>query len=86
MLSSAMLSATAVATAHRSGGMFGGPIMAGIANRSMAILRLVGVKMVIRLRAALRVGTMVSVTRIVAVVDMAIKSAGTVKPGSGANE
>jgi hypothetical protein len=61
-------------------------IMAGIAWVAMRIMRLIGMEIVERLLSVCRVRSVVAVTRIVAIVDMAIKPVRTVKPRAGPNE
>ena len=74
------------AMALKSGGMFAASVMAGIADVAVPVLRLVSVEMVERLFPAGRIGSVVAVTRIVAVVDMPIKSVRAVEPGAGPDE
>lgn len=80
-------SAAGVASAHSgAGGMFGRPIMAGIAHMAIPVPRFVCVEIVVRRLAACGIRSVVPMTRIVAVVDMTIKSVRSVKPGAGSNE
>jgi hypothetical protein len=83
-----LTAAAAGVTAARSGarGMFAGPIMAGIAHMAIPVSRFVGVEIVIRLLPVRGIGSVVSVTRIVVVVDVTIESVRTVKPGAGPDE
>jgi hypothetical protein len=60
--------------------------MAGVAYVASPIPRLVRLKMVEALRPALRHWSNVTVMRIKAVVDMAIKAAMAVKPGACSNK
>ena len=82
MASSAMLTAAAGVTAAHSGarGMFAAAIMAGIAHMAIPVPRFVCVEIVVRLLPACGIGSVVSVMRIIVVVDVPIKSVGTVKP------
>jgi hypothetical protein len=77
---------TWVASAGKAGSVFAATIMAGIAYDSMRIMRLVGVEMVERRFPVRWIWAMVAVTRIVAIVDMPIKPARAVKPGSSPDE
>jgi hypothetical protein len=83
-----MLTAAAgVTAAHwRAGSMFATTVMAGIAHMAIPVPRFVGVEIVVRLLPACGIGSVVSVTGIVVVVDVAIKSVGTVKPGASPDE
>jgi hypothetical protein len=60
--------------------------MAGIAHMAIPVPRFVGVEIVVRRLPVRGIRTMVSVTRVVAVVHVAIKSVGTVKPGASPDE
>jgi hypothetical protein len=77
-----MAAAAGMAAARKSRGMFTAPVMARIAYMAMPVLRLVSMEMVERLLAVCRKWSVVAMTRIVAVVDMAIKPARTVEPGA----
>ena len=66
--------------------MFAAAIMAGIAHMPIPVLRFVCVEIVVRLLPVCGIGSVVSVTRIVVVVDVTIKSVRTVKPGAGPDE
>ena len=61
-------------------------IVSGIAYMSLPITRLVGVEMIESLRPAFRQGSMVSVARIKAVVDVTIKAARTVEPRASSDK
>jgi hypothetical protein len=74
---------SAMTSPRISGGVFSGSVMAGVADVAMPVLRLVSVEMGERLFPAGREWSVVAVTRIVAVVDMAIKPVRTVKPWPG---
>jgi hypothetical protein len=78
--------ATGVASARKSRGMFAAAVMTSITCMAMTVLRLVSMEMVERLLALYRIRPVVAVARIVAVVDMPIKSVRPVKPGSGSDE
>jgi hypothetical protein len=67
-------------------GVFGAPIMARVAYVALPVPRLVCVEVVELLRPALRDRSGVSVMRIIAVVDVAIKAVMAVKPGTSSNE
>jgi hypothetical protein len=60
--------------------------MAGVAYMALSIPRLVPVEVVERLRTALRQRSMVTLARVVAVVDVAVKAASAVKPGAGSKK
>jgi hypothetical protein len=82
-----MASASGVASAWWwAGGMFARPIMAGIAHMAISVPRFVCVEIVVRLLPSRRIRSVVPMTRIVVVVDMAIKSVRSVKPRAGPNE
>jgi len=78
--------ATGVASARKSRGMFVAAVMTSITCMAMTVLRLVSMEMVERLLALYRIRSVVAVARIVAVVDMPIKSVRPVKPGAGSDE
>ena len=77
---------TAASSALNSSTVFAGPIMACRACVAMPILRLIGVKVVEWLLPASWIWSGVAVTRIVAVIDMAVETSRTVKPGAGPDE
>jgi hypothetical protein len=66
--------------------VFTARIMAGVAYMALSIPRLVPVEVVERLRTALRQRPMVTLARVVAVVDVAIKAVRAVKPGAGSKK
>jgi len=66
--------------------VFSGPIMARVAYVAFPVPRLVGLEVVERLRSAPRRRSSVTATRIIAVVDVAVKAAMAVKPGASSNE
>jgi hypothetical protein len=74
---------SAMASPRKSGDMFSTSVMAGVADVAMPVLPLVSVEMGERLFPVGREWSVVAVTRIVAVVDMAIKPVRTVKPWPG---
>jgi hypothetical protein len=77
----------AAAAAPISGkGVLAGRIMAGVAYMALSIPRLVPVEVVERFRTALRQRSMVTLARVVAVVDVAVKAARAVKPGAGSKK
>jgi hypothetical protein len=78
--------ATRTASAGKSRSVFAATIMAGIAYVAMRIMRLVGVEMIERRLSARWHWAMLPVTRIVAIVDVAIKPARAMKPGSSSDE
>ncbi len=67
-------------------GVFCGPIVARVAYVAFPVPRLVGVEVVELLRPALRHRSSVTVTRIITVVDVAVKAARAVKPWASSNE
>jgi hypothetical protein len=73
---------TWVSASRKSGAVFAGPIMWRSARVAMFIVRRVCAKTVERVLAAFRQRSMVAVARIVALVDMAIKSMRSVEPGA----
>jgi hypothetical protein len=80
------MAASTVTTALRSGAAFAAAVMSGIAYVAAPVPRLIRMEVVERLLAALRHGTSVTMTRIIAVVDMAVKAARSVEPGARSNE
>jgi hypothetical protein len=81
-----MASAAGMASARKSRSVFATSVMAGIAYMAMPVLRLVTMEMVERLLALCRKWSVVAATRIVAVVDMAIKPARAAEPGASPEE
>jgi serine phosphatase RsbU (regulator of sigma subunit) len=82
-LNRALAASLAAAAAPISGkGVFAACIMAGVAYMALSIPRLVPVEVVERLRTALRQRSMVTLARVVAVVDVAVKAVRAVKPGA----
>jgi len=77
---------TGMASARESRGVFAAPVMAGVAYMAMPVLRLVSMEMVERLLTFYRRWSVIAVARIVAVVDMAIKSVRAVEPGASPDE
>lgn len=69
-----------------SGVVFTAPPMTSISNVALRVPRLVCMEVIERLLPAARHWTGVAMARIVAVVDVAIKAARTVEPGSTSNE
>jgi hypothetical protein len=61
-------------------------IMVGVAYMALSIPRLVPVEVVERLRTALRQRSMVTLARVVAVVDVAVKAVWAVKPGASSKK
>lgn len=82
------LTASAVAAASPIAGkrVFAAAIVSGIADMAAPIPRLIGLEMVEPLRSVLRKRPMVSVARIKAIVDVAIKAARSVEPGAGSEK
>jgi hypothetical protein len=78
--------ATGVASAGKSRSMFAAAVMTGITYMAMTVLCLISMKMVERLLALHRIRSVVAMARIVAVIDMPIKSVRAVKPGAGSDE
>lgn len=60
--------------------------MAGIAYVALPVTRFISLKVVEPLRAALRERSSVSVARVIAVVDVAVKAAMAVEPGAGSDK
>jgi hypothetical protein len=77
---------TAMIIPLSSGAVFAPPVMTGVTYMALRIPRLVCMEVVERLLPTCRHRSGISVTRIVAVVHMAIKTAMPVKPGAGADE
>jgi hypothetical protein len=75
--------ATGVSTSRKPGVMFAASVMGRSTRVAMLIVRRVGTKTVEGLLPAFWHRSMVAVARIVALVDMAIKSMRSVKPGAG---
>jgi hypothetical protein len=82
----AMTFAAGMSTACKSRAVFAAAVMAGIAGVAMLIMRRIGMETVEGLLATPRKWSVVAVTGIVAIVDMAIKAMRPVKPGAGPNE
>ena len=82
------VTATTVATAMAlsSGAAFTGPIMARTPDVTLPVSRLVSVEVVERLFPALGDRTVVTVSRIIAIVDVAVKAMGAVKPGTSSDK
>jgi hypothetical protein len=86
-LNRALAAPFAAAAAPISGkGVFAARIMAGVAYMALSIPRLVPVEVVERLRTALRQRSMVTLARVVAVVDVAVKAVGAAKPGASSKK
>lgn len=82
-----MAAAAAVTSAVVAGeGMFTARVMTGVAYMASPIARFVSVEMIELLFTAAGERPMVTVVRIVAVVDVAKKAAMPMKPGSGSDE
>src|SRR5271156_3132438 len=75
-----MTATAAVVTPLGSSAVFTGPVMTGVAYVALAIPRLVRVELVERLISACGHRSGVTMTRIIAVVDVAIEAARTVIP------
>jgi hypothetical protein len=82
------VTAAAVTTAAMGSGegVFRGPIMARVAYVALPVPRLVCVEVVELLFPAPRHRSSVTVTRIIAVVDVAVKAVRAVKPGASSKE
>jgi hypothetical protein len=82
------LVAPAVATAASiSGkGVLAARFMTGVSHVALSITRFVALEVVESLRATLGQGSMVTVVRVIAVVDVTVKAAVAVEPWAGANE
>jgi hypothetical protein len=79
-------SATATAGSISGKGVFTARFMAGVAYMASSIPRLIPVEVVERLRTALRHRSTVTLARVVAVVDVAVKAVRAVKPGAGSKK
>lgn len=66
--------------------MFSTSIMASVAYVAASVSRFVCMEVVELLRTAFRHRTGITVMRIIAVVDMAVKAGAPVKPGAGSNK
>ena len=78
---------TAVAKAARTGkGMLASTIVACVANVALAVAGFVGVEVVEARLSAAGQRAVVAVTRVKAVVDMAVKATMAVEPGAGTDE
>jgi hypothetical protein len=66
--------------------MFTPRVVAGIAYVALTVARFVALEVVERLRPAFRHRSSVTMLRIVAVVDVAVKAARTMKPWTGSDE
>jgi hypothetical protein len=86
LVASAFVSSRVAATAISGEGVLGLTFMAGVAYVTAAIARLVGLEVVEALRAALRQRPTVTVMRIIAIIDVSVKAARAVKPGTGSKE
>jgi hypothetical protein len=81
------MAATVAATAAlESGSVLPAPVVTGISNVPLAIPRLVRVEMVECPFPTLRHRPCIAVTRIVPVIDVAVKAVRTVKPGTSPKE
>jgi hypothetical protein len=79
--------ASGVASAAVAGeSVFVAGIMTGVAYVALSVARFVSVKMIEGLRSALRHWSMVAVAGIVAVVDVTVKAAVAVIPGTGSDK
>jgi hypothetical protein len=67
-------------------GMFTAPFMRSVAHVAMSVARLVGLEVVEGLSSAPRHRAMVTVIRIEPVVNVAVETGVTVKPGAGSYE
>ena len=89
-----VLSVTAAVTATVSAattmeareGMFIASIMPRVADMALTVARFISLKVVKLLRTVRRQRAVVAVARIVAVVDVAIKTVRAMEPGAGSNE
>jgi hypothetical protein len=79
-------SPTAMIVPLSSGAVFAAPVMAGVTYMALRVPRLVCMELVERLLPTCRQRAAISVTRIVAVVHVAVKIAMSVKPGACADE
>jgi hypothetical protein len=81
-----MTTAMTAAVALKSGGVFPARIVARVAYVALPIPRLVPVEVVERLLPALRHRPFVTVTRIVAVINVAVEAMMAMEPGPGSDE
>jgi hypothetical protein len=86
MATAAVIAATTMVTALMSGAVFATGSMACVARVALPITRLIRVEVIERLLPTARHWPGVSMARIVAVVDMSIKSAIAVEPRSSSYE
>ncbi len=82
----AVTTAASATASLNAGTVFTAAVMWGIADMTASVTRFVGMEMVEGSFAAVWKGSGVTTARIETVVDMAVKAAGAVKPGTGAEE
>jgi hypothetical protein len=81
-----MTASAAAISSLDTGTAFTTAVVASIADMASSVARFIGMEMVERPLAAVRHGADVTMVRIVAVVDVAIKAVTAVKPWTGADE
>ena len=80
------MSAVASAAVVAGESMFTAAIVSGIADMAVAIARFIGAEVVELLIAACGERSVIAVTRIEAVIDVAIEAVRAVEPGAGSDE
>ena len=80
------MTTTGMATSRKSGAVFATSVMASVANMASSIPRFIRLKVVEWLHPAFRHRPFIAVTRIVAVINVAIEAMRTVEPWAGSNE
>src|ERR1700728_2159404 len=80
------MSAVAAAAVIAGERVFAASCMAGIADMTVSITRLVAAEVVELLIAARRQRSVIAMMRIVAVIDVAVEAGMAVKPGAGSDE
>ena len=81
-----MAPAVATAASISGKGVLAARFMTGVSYVALPITRFVALEVVESLRAALGQGSMVTVVRVIAVVDVTVKAAVAMEPWAGANE
>ncbi len=77
---------SAAAMALRSGAVFTAAFMTRIPDVTLSITRLVPMEVIERPLSTLRIRSVVTVARIIAIIYVAVKAAAAMKPGAGSNE
>ncbi len=81
-----MAAATSVAAALSTGAALTAPIMPSIPSVTLPVSRLVGMEVIERLFPTRWNGSMVTATRIIAIVNVAVKAARATKPWASPDE